>query len=71
MFSTGGWIPLNRNRRMSKKLLEIRVPASLKGSLLVDLDRLGVNDFSLFPDVEGLCRQINALPRCDVEQTCR
>jgi len=41
-----------------KHLVRYIVPANDKRQLMADLDRLGINYQSLFPDLEGLARQI-------------
>src|SRR5262249_39685681 len=39
--------------------VRIVIPASSKATVLADLDALGVNEVSLFPDLDGLCRHMN------------
>ena len=52
------FIPLEKNRRYKGSLakLELRV---MPGDVLKFLTRVGVNPASLFPDLDGLCRQLN------------
>jgi hypothetical protein len=61
IFSTSAkkWVALNRNNLMTAKLIEVEIPGKLKSNLMLKLDTLGINSFTLFPDVEGLCRHIN------------
>jgi hypothetical protein len=40
-------------------LVQIVIPAAAKSSLLASLDRYGINEVSLFPDLDGLSRYIN------------
>jgi hypothetical protein len=61
------WLDLNT--RYQDALLEIRVPPSAFGSILVELDRCGVNVTTLFPDLDGVARHVDwcltALPEPD------
>lgn len=63
MFSTKvqEWVPLNKNKRTLNKLIEIEIPGGIKDDLITMLDKLGTNEFTLFPDIEGLCKYINWL----------
>ncbi len=55
------WVSLNHNSVLGKKLVEIEIPGMMKGPFLTVLDKLGINESTLFPDVEGLCGYINWL----------
>jgi hypothetical protein len=46
---------LNDNSRYHKKLLKIKIPPEKIPDLQKDLNTLGVNAFSIFPELEGLC----------------
>jgi hypothetical protein len=46
---------LNDNRRYQKKLVKIKIPPKRIPDLQNDLNTLGVNAFSIFPELEGLC----------------
>jgi hypothetical protein len=46
---------LNDNVRYSKKLVKILIPPERIPDLQHDLNTLGVNAFSIFPELEGLC----------------
>ncbi|WP_207513891.1 FRG domain-containing protein [Longitalea luteola] len=46
---------LNDNSRYQKKLVKMKIPAEKIPDLLNDLNTLGVNAFSIFPELEGLC----------------
>jgi hypothetical protein len=46
---------LNRVYPFSEKLVKIRLPAENLTDIRNDLDVLGVNAFSIFPELEGLC----------------
>jgi len=52
------FIALEKNRRQSPKLKKIEVPASAFKNLRFDLDRCGVNEASLFPDLDGLASTV-------------
>ncbi|WP_205509538.1 FRG domain-containing protein [Longitalea arenae] len=49
---------LNDNSRFQKKLLKLKVPPERIPDLRNDLNTLGVNAFSIFPELEGLCRYL-------------
>jgi hypothetical protein len=53
------WVPLNKNTNYSKKLVQLEIVGSRKNEFLIKLDKLGINKFTLFPDLEGLCGYIN------------
>lgn len=46
---------LNGNRQYNKKLVKMEIPPEKMDDLLEDLNTLGVNAFSIFPELEGLC----------------
>jgi hypothetical protein len=46
---------LNDNARYSKKLVKIKIAPEKIADLQNDLNTLGVNAFSIFPELEGLC----------------
>jgi hypothetical protein len=46
---------LNDNSRYSGKLIKMKVPPEKINDLQSDLNTLGVNAFSIFPELEGLC----------------
>lgn len=48
------FVPLNENRIYYKRLTKFIIPESLRDDILISLDRLGINSFSLFPDLDGL-----------------
>jgi len=50
------FIPFDNNPRYQGRLVKICVPGGCFSNLRWDLDRYGVNSFSLFPDIDGLCR---------------
>ena len=53
------FIPIERNREIAKHLTEIVIPADKREDILKVLDRHGVNQRTLFPDLEGLCNYLN------------
>lgn len=55
------FVPLNKNSLLKDKLIMIEIPGKLKNDLIIKLNILGVNKFTLFPDIEGLCNYINWL----------
>jgi hypothetical protein len=55
------FVPLESNSDIKRKLVQVRVPGEAKADALKQLDMLGINSQSLFPDVEGLCKYVNWL----------
>lgn len=49
---------MNEIESFSKKLIKVKIPASYVHEIRVDLDTLGVNAFSIFPELEGLCNYL-------------
>lgn len=47
--------PLNEVAPFSEKLLKIKIPVQHMASIRADLNVLGVNGFTIFPELEGLC----------------
>jgi hypothetical protein len=47
--------PMNQVDSFDKKLIKIRIPADKLSQIRLDLNTLGVNAFSIFPELEGLC----------------
>ena len=52
------FIELDNNKKYKKRLIKIVFPNELRAVLLNELDSLGINAFSLFPDLDGLSRYI-------------
>lgn len=55
------FVPLEQNRNARSKLQKWSIAGELKATLLEQLDQLGVNQRTLFPDLEGVCRHLNWL----------
>lgn len=53
------FVPLDINPETKKHLTEIRVPGVRRQEVLVSLDRHGINERTLFPDLGGLCTFLN------------
>lgn len=51
-------VALNEADSFSKKLLKITIPAKKFQDLRTDLNTLGVNAFTIFPELEGLCAHL-------------
>jgi hypothetical protein len=49
------FVPIDRNRYLSPRLAKFVIPASSFPHIRKHLDGCGVNRFSLFPDLDGLC----------------
>ena len=52
----GGWVALNRNREFQNKLTKVIIPSCIFHDLRKELDRFGFNPATMFPDLEGVCR---------------
>lgn len=46
---------MNELDAYSEKLIKVKIPAEKVGGIRSDLNTLGVNAFSIFPELEGLC----------------
>lgn len=55
------YVALQRNPEVNKEIDQFEIHPDLQASLLAQLNMLGVNYQTMFPDVEGLCRHINYL----------
>jgi hypothetical protein len=53
------FVALEYNTRIKNCLHEIRIPENKREELLSALDRHGVSAKTLFPGLDGLCRQLN------------
>ncbi|MCX4170691.1 MULTISPECIES: FRG domain-containing protein [Paraburkholderia] len=54
-----GFVALENNPETRSHLSEYVIPASSKEDVVRELDRCGINQSTLFPDLEGLCRYLN------------
>lgn len=48
------FLAFNKNTSYKSKVFKMIIPNKLRDNLLLRLDRLGVNSFSIYPDLEGL-----------------
>jgi FRG domain len=62
--TAGKFVPFQINPDVTKEITQFEVPHNLHQQLLLQLNVLGVNYQTMFPDVEGLCRHINYLHDC-------
>lgn len=53
------FIPLEKNRRYKRRLTKLLINKSSFDKIRFQLDRCGINDASLFPDLGGLCRHVD------------
>jgi len=81
----GGWFTAHIYSKTSKRFVSLESNTDMKGSLthqieipgktksdtLEQLDMLGINSQSLFPDVEGLCKYVNWRHDVKSRATCR
>ena len=54
-------VPLNKNEEIKKELVAVKIPPKKRTSILQELDILGVNYQTMFPDIEGVCKHLNWL----------
>jgi hypothetical protein len=61
--TAGAFIPLERQvqgpRSLAGYLLQIRIPAGRRGEMLDAVGRLGARASTVFPDLSGLCTDLN------------
>lgn len=57
----GQFVALDTNPELTSAITQIEVPHELHGQLLTQLNVLGINYQTMFPDMEGLCKHINWL----------
>jgi len=50
---------LNENDSFSKKLIKVKIPKEKLQEIRHDLNTLGVNAFTIFPELEGLCAYLH------------
>lgn len=53
-----GKVELNRTDSFKHKLLKIKIPSEKFVEIRSDLNTLGVNAFTIFPELEGLCAHL-------------
>jgi hypothetical protein len=55
---TGRFTTLEKIKRLKRELVKIEVPASGFSDIRDELSRMGITHSSMFPDLDGLCRDI-------------
>jgi hypothetical protein len=53
------FVPLEANLEYKQGVTQFTIPHSSKKEILIKLSRYGVNNRTIFPDLEGLCRHLN------------
>jgi hypothetical protein len=53
------WVALEKNTEMKNFLMKIRIPGKRKKDLIKQLNFLGINYQTVYPDLTGVCRQMN------------
>lgn len=48
------YIPLDNNEDYKDRVLKFRIPSELRNTILSNLNSMGINSFSVFPDLDGL-----------------
>ncbi len=56
--ATSRFKPLTRNATLEGEITKISIPPNAFCDLRDDLERLGVSDLTMFPDLDGICRFI-------------
>jgi hypothetical protein len=72
IFAQHGWFTLHRysvsskmfialdlDPKLNNSLFEYRIPEASRVNILRSLDRHGISERSLFPDLQGLCKYLN------------
>lgn len=49
---------MNEIDSFARKLIKVKIPATYVREIRTDLDTLGVNAFTIFPELEGLCNYL-------------
>jgi hypothetical protein len=55
----GKFVGLEKNLTYKNYITKLLVPSSAKRKILIQLNNFGVNHQSMFPDFEGICKQLN------------
>lgn len=53
------FVAIEEHRELKKNISIIEIPVKLRKDIIRKLDMMGVNFQSLFPDITGVCKQIN------------
>lgn len=53
------FVAMNKNKSLGSKVFAVQIAGSMKSEFMNRLDTLGVNNSTIFPDMEGLCKHIN------------
>lgn len=53
------FVPIDTNIDTKKKLRKIRIPANKRIEMVQSLERHGINERTLFPDLQGLCSYLS------------
>jgi len=61
----GNFVPLEKNTDLKKEISCYEIPANEKSYFLEDLNHMGINARSLFPDATGICLHLNWLHNID------
>lgn len=56
---TSKFIKLNTNKSYLDRIVKFEIPNSERGNILKGLEILGINHFSLFPDLDGLSKYLD------------
>lgn len=57
--SSKSFVPLDRNKLLMNQVSCYKISPSDRGCILDDLNHLGVNAQTVFPDASGLCKHLN------------
>ncbi|MFW5983110.1 MAG: FRG domain-containing protein [bacterium] len=57
--SLNSFVGLEKNKSYKERIIKLLIPADEKPDILKKLDKFGVNNQTIFPDFEGVCKQLN------------
>ena len=57
--SSNRFVKLETNRDLKKYIVKFIIPKSEKQDILKKLNKFGINNQTMFPDFEGVCKQLN------------
>lgn len=56
---TNSFVPIEKNGKYKNLIYELVIPKILKTTIIQKCDLFGINNQTMFPDIEGICRQLN------------
>ncbi|MEY5068458.1 MAG: hypothetical protein RLZ47_320 [Bacteroidota bacterium] len=53
------FVSLDKNSKLGNRVVQFKIPNDQRGDILKKLNLMGINYQSLFPDIGGVCEQLN------------